>query len=311
MPERSRSTLIYFLLAAVISLVGVVLAGWGALTDDNGQPRSATVVSIGTSLLAGGLASIGFGVLRHFDDRDEVARHIQLEAHRDTIIARVDELREEVGRIGTEVTRSVRLTSSAALRCVSDLEIGDRFRMEFARAGHLGGVISVDVLGLKLFRFLSDQLFWISESGHPTHIRLLMQHPDGEIFEQICEAEARSVDATRRDMARTLNSLRPSATRDKSLLWDREALQVEVRLFNRYQPVTMFGVDSTIYVRPRVSTPQGASSRFYEVYDESDSRAHFGVHHSHFETCWEESSYSMPLSIHRLLAETPGVIDNE
>ena len=63
-------------------------------------------------------------------------------------------------------------------------------------------------------------------------------------------------------------------------------------MYDQYQPVTLFRITDTVYVRPRVSTPGGASSRFYEVYEAADSRTHFGVHAGHFEECWNDARFN-------------------
>ena len=152
-------------------------------------------------------------------------------------------------------------------------------------------------MGLKLYRFLLDQLDWMLQQGRNTDIRLLLQNPDTDVFKEICDLENRSSQATARDIANTLSRLQGAAPEGRSLTWRSDSVHVELRFSDAYQPVTLFRVEDIACVRPRVSTPLGAATRFYETYDRRDSDVHFAVYLSHFEKCWDEASYRVPAAL--------------
>lgn len=291
--EHSLSTIIYFLVALIVALVGLVLV----LSHPGKGSQSSTMAAIGDSLLAGGVASIGFGLLRYIDDSAERRLREQVSGIQAELNKSFDVFQSKIEEFVISSARSVRLTSEANARCVSDTEIGQRFRIEYARFALGDTLVHVDVLGLKLYRFLDDQLEWLLSRRHNTYIRLLLQNPDSPVFEEICNLEARNLQATKADITRTIDSLGGATVEGGSLTWQNEQVRLELRFFERYQPVTLFRVQDVIYVRPRVSTPLGASSRFYEVYESRDSMPHYTVQLRHFEKCWRESRYSTGLAL--------------
>lgn len=133
-PASGRSTLIYFLVTIVIALVGVSLTLWGGSIGADGINAETALVAIGTSMLAGGLAGLGLGVLRALDDRDEESQRGQLRALRATLTGVESTVLDRISNTAADLNRSVRIENSARLRCVSDLEISRRFREDFHRA---------------------------------------------------------------------------------------------------------------------------------------------------------------------------------
>jgi len=117
------------------------------------------------------------------------------------------------------------------------------------------------------------------------------------LFEDICNAEARNVDAMRKDVAGTLARLADGVVEGPSLVWTSGDARIELRFYSSYQPVTLFRVNGVVYVRPRIVTPHGAASRFYEIYEASDSQHHYSVQLAHFDSCWRDSSYFVPDTI--------------
>jgi hypothetical protein len=286
--ERSLRTIIYFLVALVLALIGLLLIVL------HPKDQASTFVGIGTSVLAGAIASIGFGLLRYIDDASQRGFSRQLNLTRAELGQELCGLRESVDNFAIDTAKSIRVTASAKLRCVSDLEIGTRFRAEYVRFSMGDRTVHVDVLGLKLYRFLVDQLSWMLEREHKSTIRLLLQNPYSQVFDEICEIEARNIKATRADIARTIDMLNGGRVEGNAWVWTKGDISVQLRFFDNYQPVTLFRVDDSIYVRPRISTPQGAASRFYEIYERTDSPEHFSVQLSHFDQCWREAQYSGP-----------------
>jgi hypothetical protein len=289
MSERNLlGTVTYFLLSIIISLIGLLL-----LVIHVGSNNQSTVIaSIGASLLAGGIASLGFGLLRYIDDSSGQKLQVEVDRRLARVEAQFTVLQTGVGQFGVEAMNAVRRTTKADERCVSDDKISDRLRQEHARFALRDRDLHIDVLGLKLFRFLEDQLNWLESSNHATSVRMLLQYPYSAVFQQICELEARSPRATREDIARTLDKLTGATIEQDSLTWANGNLRVQLRFYDKYQPVALFRVQDAIYVRPRVNTPLGASSRFYEVYEKLDSEKHYRVQSQHFERCWSEGHYT-------------------
>ena len=282
------STVIYFLLGIIISLLGFVLL----LVHVGSKDQSTVLASIGASLLAGGIASLGFGLLRYIDDSTGQKLQVEVSSKLGELEGRFEALRSNMVTFAAESRASVRLTSRAEDRCVSDQHISGRFRSEYHRFTLRDRRVEVDVLGLKLFRFLEDQLNWLAGRDHEIVARMLLQNPYNDVFKQICDLEARSPRATKEDIARTLEKLSGATIADDSLTWQQGELKIRLRFYDKYQPVALFRIQDAIYVRPRVNTPLGASSRFYEVYEKQDDQKHYSVQFQHFERCWSEGHYS-------------------
>ncbi|MFL6101370.1 MAG: hypothetical protein ACJ71T_15600 [Actinomycetales bacterium] len=289
---RNRSTIIYFLVSLLLALVGLILTVIGSRTQ-GGHQANTTLISVGTSLLAAGIASAGFGILRHFDDKDERAQQQRHAEEMEGLDSTVDRIRADLKTLIGTYMNPIRLVTSANQRCVSDTEIGSQFRREFARSMIDTPVLRIDLLGLKLFRFLQDQLEWMIERQHEVNLRLLLQDPDSSVFDEICELEARNLGHTRTEVERTIEAFEGAAVEGRSLVWKSGRVRVELRFFGKYQPVTLFRVQDVVYVRPRVSTPRGAASRFYEIYESRDGGSHYDVHLAHFQECWDQSHYAI------------------
>ena len=73
--ERSLATIIYFLVSLVITLLGLVLIVFRPGPDS----QSSTWAATGSALVAGGVASIGFGLLRYIDDANERKNRTRVE----------------------------------------------------------------------------------------------------------------------------------------------------------------------------------------------------------------------------------------
>lgn len=279
-------TMVYILISVVTILSGALVTAYAG---------SSTVrISVGTSLLAAGIASLIAAVVRALDDRDTTRNG-------NDILAQIAQVR------GAIRERTVG-ESNPGERCVTDRTIGDEFRTIFQREVDLGArdePVKVDATGLKLFRFLDDQVPWLKSQKREIHVRLLLQNPDEEVFSDICRLENRSLAATVRDIESTLNMLKGGEVSDNSYLVTIDSVTFELRYYSDYQPVTLFCVGRSSCVRPRVSTPKGQASRFYETYYSSSGREQSDVYLSHFEKCWNESKYRTP----KALKDLSGVSD--
>lgn len=191
------------------------------------------------------------------------------------------------------------------MRCVSDAEIGTEFRRAFHESvdsrPHGGPPIKIDVIGLKLLRFLEDQLDWIDQRNIRVEVRLILQLPIGEVFDAICLLEGRERSKVRADIEKTISRFGSKPTViDQTLTTTISQMQISLRFTDRYQPITLFRTGDTCCVRPRVSTPQGAATRFYEKYLDGFPSLYFRVYQGHFESTWNASSYT-PSELQRAL----------
>jgi hypothetical protein len=287
---RNRSAAIYFLISLVIFLAGVLCTIWGNQSvpgplDHYGKPIGTSQLSpawfsIGTSLLAAGLVSLGFWLLRTIDDADSTELKEKLE----TLTTKVVSHGEYLHKLST-------IKSDPSERCVSDDGISNVFK-QLLDEHPQDKDLKVDVVGLKLHRFLRDQLKHLKAKAKYTKIdvRMLIQDPDAEAFSAICKLEARDEAATRADIDKTLRALSRTEERDSSLIHKDGNLEISARFFTPFQPIALFRVDDTIFVRPRVKS-HGAGSRFYEPYVENYGGNYFELYKDHFEVCWEQSNY--------------------
>lgn len=280
MTERiPRKTIIYVGSSALLCAIGVILL----LRFP--QPSDLWYV-VGVSLLVAGLTNLGMAVVRAVDDWDGQSNDKQISALRDTIS-------ESTLALG----HTLRSTSPSN-RCASDVDIGRRFRAEFTmrRAAARNGRIVVSLIGLKLQRFFRDQLNWMKGQQGKSVVRALLQDPDCGAFEQTCLFEGKAIEPTLRDICRTLELFQAGAMRDGAWQFEQGSLIVQIRFTSDYQPITMFGVDDVVYVRPRIKTPDGASTRFYESYDRHDED-YARVHRAHFDECWEAARFVIPKAL--------------
>ncbi len=293
-PAARRNTALYFTVSSAVAALGFAATLWATLMDGKPFDFPAVLFALGTSICAGGLASLALGILRWMDDRDSTSLGGAVQALASGAAKSEAAIIKSVTELQAEIARKVILDTSSRFRCVDDARIGEAFQTAytFASIRNGSGAIRVDVVGLKLLRFLDDQLAFLQTSGHRVNVRLLLQSPDEEIFADICKMEGRDVRSTAKDIRSTLGLLSGAAAIGKSLIWRRNSLTIELRFYSDYQPITLFRVADECYVRPRVSTPKGASSRFYERYDATLMKPHFEVFNAHFEKCWNDGSYT-------------------
>ena len=293
--SRARSTTIYIVLSVCVLLIGIVFTiGGGAEIpgppDATGKPtatvqRSATWFAVGTSLLAAGLASLGFAIVRRFDDIDSVE-----------LQDKFDRIEKEV-RESKSTLRRARLVPEASERCLFDPQISGRFK-EAVDDCLADAPVVVDVVGLKLNRFLNDQFEYLQAQARRQKVvvRMLLQDPDGENFRAICKLETRDEQGTREDILNTLTRLTGARCSGKELVYEKDALRIVVRFCSQFQPIASFRVGDTILVRPRIRS-SGAGQRFYEVYRRSEGESYFGLYRDHFESCWIGGEFRIPTSL--------------
>lgn len=291
MNERiPKKTIIYVVSSVLLCALGVILL------LKFPQPSDLLYV-VGVSLLVAGITNLGMAVVRAVDDWDGQSNDKQIGALQDTLTQSVGALSDTISESTLALGHTLRSTPPSN-RCASDVDIGRRFRAEFTmrRAAAGNGAVVVSLIGLKLRRFFRDQLDWMKAQKGKSVVRALLQDPDCGAFEQTCAFEGKGVAATLSDICRTLELFQGGEMRDGAWQFVQGSLIVQIRFTSDYQPITMFGVDDVVYVRPRIKTPGGASTRFYESYDRNDEE-YARVHRAHFDECWEAASFVIPKAL--------------
>lgn len=301
--RRSRTTALYIVLSALVLFVGIGLTLWGGQDvptawDSAGKAintvqRSPSAFSVGTSLLAAGLASLGFAVVRVFDDRDTT----QLSNDIGNLANRVDGVNTALRDARKLIRRTQVVIPSARDRCLFDPQISGRFR-EAIGDSNPSCELHVDVVGLKLFRFLTDQLQYLvtQASFRPVTVRMLLQDPDSADFGSICQLETRDEKGTRADILSTLRQLQGGTHVGEDLVYSVGQLTIKVRFYPQFQPIAFFRVNDTVLVRPRIRSA-GAGDRFYEAYSQEEGEEYFGLYRDHFQNCWSKGRFLVPSSI--------------
>lgn len=294
---RSRSTTIYVVISILLVALGIAATLWGGASVPDEVigstlfvQRSVVMFSLGTSLLAAGLVSLGFAVTRHYDDKDSTKIQDGLTRYESLLLTFKDSLDsvETVSR-------------GAAKRCVFESAISPVFRKAL-EAGCRRDAASVDVVGLKLSRFLIEQLDYLKQYSitHPVQVRMLLQEPDTSEFKLLCQLESKNEVEVKKDIAKSLRMLTNLDNSGSALNFRFGGLAISVKFYSGFQPVAFFRVNDTVSVRPRIRA-QGAGTLFYETYKQSEGREYYGLFTNHFDNCWDESKARVPDSIEVLL----------
>lgn len=295
---RAKTTVIYIVISCLLGVIGVAIAFWAdqpvvaALSiPANTAQRSPLLFSVGTSLLAAGLVSLGFAITRIYDDKD--SSRIQ-----DGLINYEQSLIEFRGVLDAVET----VSRGPAKRCLFETEISAKFRKE-TEAAYAGQATRVDVVGLKLSRFLSDQLEYLKARAaiKPVMVRMLLQQPDTDEFKLLCELESKNGEAVKKDVVSTMLALHRLDLKAKNLVYQFGGLSIQVRFYRQFQPIAFFRVNETVSVRPRIRS-RGAGASFYETYKKLEGEQYYGLFMNHFENCWENSIGVLPKSIKDLMA---------
>ena len=294
---RSRSTTIYIIISILLGALGVVATVWGgaSVPDEilGSTPlvqRSAFMFSLGTSLLAAGVVSLGFAITRLYDDKDSTKIQDGLTRYENLLLT----FKESLDDVET-------VSRGAAKRCVFESAISPVFRKAL-EAGCRRDAACVDVVGLKLSRFLTEQLDYLKQysTTQPVEVRMLLQEPGTSEFKLLCRLESKNEVEVTKDIAKSLRMLTNMDGSGPVLHFRFGGLAISVKFYSGFQPVAFFRVNDTVSVRPRIRS-YGAGTLFYETYKQSEGREYYGLFTNHFDNCWDESKAKVPKSIEVLL----------
>jgi hypothetical protein len=295
-PARRRSTIIYYILSALLIACGIALSIFGGrdvpvLKGADGSLQLTAQTSpfwfaVGTALLASGLVSVFYAVLRMLDDSDSMRTDKKLR-----------ELSTQLDQIDSAMRKARMIVADADSRCILDTNISEEFR-RIVETTPSDVPLSIDVVGLTLFRFLEDQHDFLRQKAHGRHValRLLVQHPEGKLFNSICAFEQKEKAAIQAEICRVLKHLEGGRIRDDSLVHIAGQFEIKARFGKVFQPVTLFRVNDVILARPRVRA-HIRGTRFFERYTASDGAKYFDLYKDHFNFAWDESVFAIPPSI--------------
>lgn len=263
----TQRTAIYVVVSICVVSLGVACLAWAE--------NNLVLLSVATSLIAGGISSAAFGIIRYFDEKTNIATSAQFGKH-------LEDLRSDLQDVGKDlqVVRSI----TAVARDVNERRVFDRhpddeIRAEIERHRRTSRV-TLEVMGLSLRPFYGDFMSYLIERGN-VNLRLIVQEPGTELFSTICQQEARDEAAMARDVL-----LVTRRVLDYQLESNPGNSEIEVRWFRFCPAVSLTRVDGVVFVRSRFLQEALHPPMFFERYYEIEGRC-FDAYKSYFEKAWE------------------------
>lgn len=150
-------------------------------------------------------------------------------------------------------------------------------------ATDLDGIIRIDVKGMELYNFWTDQKETILKKLGKFHIRLLVQDPYSKTFDEMVRNEGinkEKVTANIVDLTKEILKLKKDG-----ILNDTDRL-IEIRWLSFPAAVTMTKVNNQMYVRARLMNANNMNDlQFFEKYKKGDLP--FETYSQLFEVEWK------------------------
>lgn len=299
-----KKTVIYALVSLVLVLGGIIVVL---------NYRTEVGAAIGASIVAGGLASLSFSIIRYFDDKDAVRLRLREEE-------KYVELREGIEALAKAV-QSLRLDDAGRKRIRSR-----RPREDVARAIEAidkRRTIEIDSMGISLRPFYEDWMDHLLVRGG-VRARLLVMDPRTGVFERFCTDQGidrekfvqdiafitsnvlnleRSHSCMKADQGRTA-SQSPSGRTGAGVVF-----QIELRWDPGFQSVTLTRVNEILFVRSRLVSEARNPNVFFEVYrNGSSERPYFETYRKYFEEVWRRSFVPTEKELNEVTAGSKGRI---
>lgn len=256
---------LYLVSSIVLCLGGVLIV---VLSSPTGLGAA-----IGTSLIAGGVASIAFAVIRYVDDLSSDSSAMSL--------------RESVGRLEESVLQQQAALDSLRRATASmggkSLRVYDRHPQDEVREelSLITGLVAMDVLGFTLRPFCQDWLNFLTTRGE-VHLRLITHDPRSDTFDEVCMQESRNPTLMKEDALWV-------ADRVLAAVGKHENLKLEVRWASGYPTITMTHLNDVLFVRPRFLREATQPRLFHERYASEDGLP-FTAYLDQFETVWDAAA---------------------
>lgn len=267
-------TAIYLLSSAVVALTGLTIT-----LASNPRPVG---LSIGTSLIAAGVGSFAFAIMRFYDDSSSDSVNAVLNSGLERLhesmnhqVKATDTLRRTAFRTGHIDSRAYGIYPAEAIT------------QELSRNN---AKVEVDSFGLTLGRLLRLDLPQLLER-EDCKVRLLVQHPQSPMFDLILSQEQRDREQCMRDIISVtkyvLERTDPASATAQSPAQRKNS--VDIRWYRGYPTVTSIRIDDMILVRPRVPKEPLQMNAFYERYSREDGRA-FQAYYDLYDQLWHEAT---------------------
>jgi hypothetical protein len=261
----SLPSALYLLLSLILALVGLALLG----VSDTGPPKAgqpATVydpvwLSIATSLIAAGVASLLFTLIREIDQRDS--------AQSKKRITSLIELEQKLHQGLIELRRALLLTMNPDARRIYSVHPADEVRKAIEEQ-QVPNKVTLDALGLALRSLYDEQIKDLIVRGN-CEVRLVVEDPRSDAFKTMCEQEARDIVVMTEDVLTVTEYVR-AWTEEHPDAAERE-VSVLIRWSGLNVPVTMTRVNEWMAVRTRLPREGVRERGFFEQYTPDDGKA--------------------------------------
>lgn len=256
--------------AVTISAFGVVSILAGSIYG------KTALIGIGTSLAAGGIASLISSFNDYLDD----------EGLTETTSALIEETKK-IGVSIADIHKSTILPPRAPERCVLDQTPREPFEAIVNTLKRHGARIQIDAMGLTLEKFHREQLERLSNQKGVS-VRVIVQRPDTEIFKQLAKQEKRdSAQEAAETKEFTQHLLNQSARRQGN---PTNQADVQIHWFNGSPSITLIRINNIMFVRPRFLGGDSNARVFYEKYSSPDDGPCWKAYEQYFDEAWENFS---------------------
>lgn len=284
--------LLYILSSMVLALTGalaIVRAG------DN-----IILMSIGTSVTAGGIAALAFATIRVLDDIESKRARLRVES----VLASLGQQLETVNASLFRLSVAELGHGTADERCIFERHITDQFT-EVVSCVPEQHPIEVDVVGFSLARFFTEQ-FILLASRPRTSLRIIVQDPQSPAFDLMARHESRAPDLMRQQVAAVTRDFFKLAGVSKPRRWrlfSQSAAQsprIEFRWFQHPATITMTRINEVIFVRPRAMNEGADAPVIFERYAGGMTKV-VKIYREQFEMMWKVGRVPTLLDLERLL----------
>jgi hypothetical protein len=288
--KGTLKTVIYILLSIIIALVGVVLLS-------HANPQDQIKISIATSIVAAGITSLIFGIIRYIDERDMETSSQIMRTKIEGLTNDISGLERSLG----DVRNFVSAVRDPNERRVFDRHPDDEFRNELNQI-HVRTPIVVDTLGLSLIQFCDDHLNNFIVRGN-SRLRLLIQNPLKDNFTLICQQEGREVLTMMKEILLVTRQILSLSAHGQAAgmqasphgllsggTRNAKPTKVELKWFDDFPSITFTRLNNVMYVRARYLKEANQPPMFYEVYYDGVESKCFHSYSSYFDLAWNSST---------------------
>lgn len=269
-------TVLYIFCSVILILVGVVLLF--ALAGHSNW------IAISTSILAGGISSVAFAVIKFFDDRDSsFANH---------------SISLDIKRLEDNLRAQIVVRDDPDVRCIFDRHPKSQVAAA-VKSVREGSPLEVDLIAFSLGSFHNEQADLFERPG--AKLRLIVQDPMSESFKIMAEQEGRDGDVMAREILHITDVViaRAKDMTNEDLQAHLKAhyrqqhkkgiCEVELRWFSGIASITSTRINDIVFVRSRLLNEGGDGAQvFFEKYSSTSERC-FGAYAAYFSAAWEKS----------------------